>query len=105
MSNFLKRTKRASEEIAYDAEQENRNTERMIIQLESVDSLCKYCGYLKPDHEEQCVHGLKNSIGMQLQFYTHSGATLEDTVNRIYKRCMDYLEAKKAQLSEPSVEK
>lgn len=33
---------------------------------------------------------LRNSIGMQLMFYTHSGATLEETVERIYQGALDY---------------
>lgn len=45
MSNFAKRTKRASEEIIYDE----------IHSEKSTKVLCKYCGYLAPDHEEKCL--------------------------------------------------
>jgi hypothetical protein len=33
---------------------------------------------------------LWNSIGMQLQFMTHSGATLPDTLERIYNKVIDF---------------
>ncbi len=33
---------------------------------------------------------LKNSIGMQMMFYTHSGASMEDTIDRIYRNAIKY---------------
>lgn len=42
---------------------------------------------------------LKNSIGMQLQFYTHSGETIEATVGRIYELAMDYTKKQALNLS------
>lgn len=33
---------------------------------------------------------LKNSIGLQLNFYTYSGATMEETVERIHSKAIDY---------------
>lgn len=37
---------------------------------------------------------LRNSIGMQLQFYTHSGETIEDTIDRIYNLSVEYASQK-----------
>ncbi len=38
---------------------------------------------------------LKNSIGMQLQFYTHSGLSMEDTIKHIYARALEFTEQEK----------
>lgn len=35
---------------------------------------------------------LRNNIGMQMNFYQYSGATMEDTIERIYRLAMDYAE-------------
>ncbi len=32
----------------------------------------------------------KNSIGMQLQFYTHSGLSMEDTIKHIYEKALEF---------------
>ena len=42
---------------------------------------------------------LRNNIGMQMMFYIHSGATLEDTIDRIYDNAIDYAEWKAKSLS------
>lgn len=41
---------------------------------------------------------LKNSIGMQLQFYTHSGVSIKDTCERIYSLALEYSDQQNAEL-------